>query len=194
MRNGNELFIAAVAGMFGVIPTVFGWILARSASRKRRTRLGALHAEVEFIARLVKLETAVSSSGSSVWSTLPLQRILHEYHSLQQEEQDHHKVPVLHRVRRLLLLIPFVSRPARRFAIMFWLLFASLVWINAYSYSELRHGKIFGEEFRSGLVGSSLMFGLAMVFVRRIGVKFEYRAVRPSYGTSCPGSLEPNGQ
>jgi hypothetical protein len=176
----REMVIAAVAGMFGLVPSFVDWILAERSQRSKRNRIQALHSEVEFFERLLNLEKAAPLPNLSVLPSIPFQRILDDYHSLQHEELEHEsEIPMRLRLQRMFLLIRFTNRKARLSAIGFRVTGVVLMFL-LFSVLVASEKSQSGRDIATTMAGLTGLFGVPMIALQRFALNREDAAARPA--------------
>jgi hypothetical protein len=110
----EKVLLAAVAGLFGLIPALLQWVSERSKSRSRNGQLSRLLSELQYLNEWAKIaiifkDTGAPHQDTKIFTSLEveLKKNLAEYASLREEVQ---KTPLpaaeISSIRRYLLLFP----------------------------------------------------------------------------------------
>lgn len=79
----EQLLIATIAGLFGLVPALIQWLVRRSQARSRDARVQRLKAELELLEKCLLLSRETSDAGLKVLSEQSLQegieRVVAEY-------------------------------------------------------------------------------------------------------------------
>jgi hypothetical protein len=177
----ENLLLAVVAGLFGLLPVFFQWLSDQAKDKSRNSHLSHLSAELDFLERWVKLsrgrssdeQTAQHGAGSQSLES-ELTHILLEYRSLRERERIGHVPPYeVSPVRRALLL--FRPRPGKAWihTTFYFLIIFIVVMIVSDLRSPTFDPKTGENEFKYLLIGILAIFGPLLLWLQRAAVRIK---------------------
>jgi hypothetical protein len=165
----EKIMIAAIAGVFGVVPIFLQWLGSIAKRRERATKLANLLTELEFLEHWqtlhLQLGGDLASSPDQTEHPLraQLQSLLHRYHmlagpALQTTDRPHGSTSFL---RRLFLLYRPNTLKAWLWHTMFYSLFLMCLGILIVGVNQ----DGLSSEFAAGLFGALILFGPPLLLV-----------------------------
>ncbi|MEH6444498.1 MAG: hypothetical protein V7784_11425 [Oceanospirillaceae bacterium] len=176
----EKVVIAAVAGLFGLMPLALQWLSARRKTKSYEHKLSALSCELDFLVKLMNLSSQELENDSSQASSemtlsirLEAQRIFADYRSLQQTETKaksvHTVVPLF---RRCFLLFQPTSTKVWLIHSSFYVLMIFAISMVISEYQSPTFDPETGENnFTNLLIGTIVIFGPIIIYLQRVAMR-----------------------
>ena len=179
---GENVVVALMAGLFGLLPVLMQWMSDRSKSKGRDRQIARLHSELEFLEQWATLSGSADSSGESNASPgiqLQLDRLLAQYDDLKHKElHPEEKSTEVSLARRIVLAYSPSGGLAWVVHTLFYVLFFfSLAMLVSEIPWPLNKENIQKSEFGVALGAVMMFFALPLLILQRIAERLRRRAI-----------------
>lgn len=192
----ENLLVAIIAGLFGLLPVAFQWLSERSRARSRQTRIQRLVAELEFLTAWHKTAMTITPSEASPEVAermcAYLDRLASDYEQLPRGQRVGQHRPVGLFRRAFLLFEPASNWAWLAHSLFYFLLLAGIAVVLTEEPTLTYDPKTGSNEFVDVLLGALVIFGPVLLGLQRWAIHLRQHAIEARTGdASAAGPSAP---
>jgi len=181
----EKIFIAMIAGLFGLIPVILQWLSGRRKTRSYEHKLSTLSKELELLEKLISVCNLGTENDDYQGSNDAVkrykeeaERIFVEYKSLQENDLEQKPAPFeISFIRRaFLLFLPVTTMGWLLHTLFYFLMTFMLVMILPEWESPTIDPETGENQFTSLLIGLAVIFGPIFIILQRSAIRLRKKA------------------